>query len=408
MLHRNLTSLLTEAVSDTPVVLLNGARQTGKSTLVLQALPASFRYATLDEATVLAAVRSDPDEYVRSSERLIIDEVQRVPELFRAIKADVDQNRQPGRFVLTGSADVMVLPAISESLAGRIEILTLWPFSQGEIEGRLETFVDAVFGAKLPELAPSEPTERSIAERVFVGGYPEAIQRATARRREAWFRSYVSTIVQRDIRNLADIEGFTDLPRLLRLLAARTSALLNYAELSRSSGLPATTVRRYVALLEATFLVQMLPPWHANVGKRLVKAPKVLAVDSGLAAYLAGFNPARMQVNATRFGSLLETFVAMELRKQMTWSDLQPGLFHFRTSAGQEVDLVLEDRIGRLVGIEVKAASSVSARDMRGLKALRDLQPDRFARGLVLYGGESVVPFGPDLHAVPFRALWRW
>ena len=411
MIQRSLTSQLRAALADTPVVLLNGARQTGKSTLARALAPDAFpagpaAYVTLDDATVLAAATSDPDGYVRSlTGPVILDEVQRAPELFRAVKAEVDRDRRPGRFLLTGSADVLLLPVASESLAGRMEIVTLWPLSQSEIEGREGGFIDAVFGGALPP-APKDAGD-SVWARLVRGGYPEAAERSDPDRRAKWFESYVTTILQRDVRDLARIEGLSEMPRLLALVAARTATLLNAAELSRSSGLPASTLKRYLTLLQATFLLRELPAWSTNRSKWLVKSPKLVVADSGLAAHLTGFEgPGDGAVDLPGF--LLETFVIGELAKQAGWSRRRVSLYHYRTQAGREVDVVLEDPAGRVVGVEVKAAGSVSGRDFRGLQALREERPEGFQRGVVLYTGTDVVPFGEDLVAVPMSTLWTW
>lgn len=412
MIPRNITHAVLEALADTPVVLINGARQTGKSTLATYLAEGVHpaRYLTFDDVTVLAAAQTDPDGFVRSLEGpVVIDEVQRVPELFRAIKAAVDQDRRPGRFLLTGSANVLLLPTLSESLAGRMEVLTLWPFSQGELEGRKETFVDRLFAAHLPPVAglAEEQTQVGLWERVVRGGYPEAVVRSTARRR-AWFNAYITTILQRDVRDLANIEGLTAMPRLLALLAARAASQLNYSEVSRSSGIALSTLKRYMTLLEATFLVQPLPAWHTNIGKRLVKTPKLFLGDTGLAAHLVGLNEVGVETNRTLWGALLENFVAMELKKQITWSERQPSLYYFRTQTGIEVDFVLEDATGALVGVEVKAGASVSGGDLKGLRMLAEARPEAFRRGVVLYGGREVVGFEPNLLAVPVQALWHW
>ncbi|MFV1959749.1 MAG: ATP-binding protein [Planctomycetota bacterium] len=214
-------------------------------------------------------------------------------------------------------------------------------------------------------------------------------------------------MLSRDVRDLARIERLTELPGLLALLAARPMALLNYAELARSAGLAQSTLKRYLALLEGIFLVRTVRPWKRNLGKRLVKRPKILLADSGLAAYLLGIDAARLARDPALAGGLLEAFVAMEITKQTAWSKTAPALYHFRTHADQEVDLVLERRSGEVVGIEVKASSKVGGADLKGLRALADLAGPRFHRGIVLYTGTEVVPFGPRLHALPINALWR-
>jgi predicted AAA+ superfamily ATPase len=406
MRRRFLEGAVRRALADTPVVLVNGARQAGKTTLA-RAIPGR-RYLNLDDATVLAAARTDPAAFLGGLEGPVtLDEVQKAPELFPAIKASVDRGRRAGRFLLTGSTDVMLLPRLSDSLAGRMEVLTLWPFSQGELEGGQEEFVDRVFARRLPEAPGGRISRRQLVERVVGGGYPEVQRRRSAVRRSAWFGSYVTAVIQRDIRDLAQIDGLTVLPRLLDLLAARTSATLNLADLSRDAGISQTTLARYMGLLAATFLVQTVPAWSANLGKRLVKAPRVYLGDTGLACHLLGATAARLGREPQGLGPLLETFVALELRKQIAWSRTRPALFHFRTHTGQEVDLVLEDARGRLVGIEVKAASTVRPDDFRGLRVLAEATGRTFVRGVVLYGGLEPVSFGPRLVALPIEALWR-
>lgn len=406
MLRRSMTGPLRDALADRPVVLIHGPRQTGKSTLARTAAP-DARYLTLDDATVAAAAIRDPQGFVEALDGpTTLDEVQRVPALFTAIKASVDRDRHPGRFLLTGSANVLLLPRLSESLAGRMEIITVLPLSQGEIEGRTERFIDAAFGKRLAIPAAPKSDRRSLTDRLLTGGYPEVVTSIAPPRRPAWFSSYLTAILQRDARDLANIEDLTALPRLMALLASRSAGLLNFADLARALAMPQTTLKRYFALLETTFLVRLVPPWSANQGLRLVKSPKLYLTDTGLAAHLLNASPDRLRREGTLLGSLLETFVAGELAKQLSWSERQPSLLHFRTQAGREVDLVLEDRSGALVGVEVKAAASVGDDDFKGLRALADAAGPRFVRGIVLYTGREHVAFGKDLHAVPLTALW--
>ena len=411
LLARNLTQRLAEGLSDTPVILLHGARQTGKSTLVREIArelhPAS--YLTFDDVTTLGAAKRDPLGFLEAhAGPLILDEVQRVPELLVAIKTLVDRDRKPGRFLLTGSANVLLLPKLSETLAGRMEILTLWPFSQGELASLRETFVDAVFSPDLPPARADPRLEpRDLVERVLCGGYPEVIQRKTRPRRDAWFEAYITTVIHREVRDLANIEYLTELPRLLGLLSARAGDLLNYAEVSGAIGIPQTTLKRYLSLLQAIYLFLPLPAWAPNVGKRLIKRPKILLNDSGLITHLISLDSNRVKKDATLFGHVLECFVAMELQKQISWSESRPSMHHFRTHGGVEVDLVLESPSGELVGIEVKSASRVHERDLRGLESLRELAGDKFCRGIVLYGGKDRVPLGKSLLALPIASLWQ-
>lgn len=409
MLRRHLLSGLRSALSDTPVVLVHGARQTGKTTLtriVAEERPVR-RYVTLDDSTVLAAASADPAGFIAGLDGpVVLDEVQRAPALFPAIKAEVDRRRDPGRFLLTGSANVLLVPKISESLAGRVELLTLWPLSQGEIEGHVETFVDDLFRERLPRAAPAARSGPSLIDRIVRSGYPEPLTRTTAERRSAWFSSYITTILQRDVRDLANIEGLADFPRLLALIASRTAGLLNFADLSRSLSMPQSTLKRYVSLLEATFLVVTIPAWSSNQGLRLSKSPKIILADTGLACHVLGMDKARLKIDGNARGALLENFVAMELIKQATWSKAKPKIFHFRTTPGKEVDLVFEDKAGRLVGVEVKSSASVKGDDFNGLRALRDAAGKKFVRGVVLYDGSEVVTFEAGLAAMPLSSMW--
>ena len=410
MIPRNITESLLAALKDSPVVLLNGARQTGKSTLV-QALASSghpARYLTFDDATVLASARQDPQGFIAGlNGPMILDEVQRVPEIFLSIKAEVDRSRCPGQFLLTGSADVLLLPRLAESLAGRMEVLTLWPFSQGELEKVTEGSIDAFFAKELPPFKDKPLNRSELFQRVLAGGYPEAVTRKSEDRRRAWFGSYLTTILQRDVRDLAQIEGLTILPRLLSLLATRTMSLLNYSDLSRSVGIPQTTLKRYMALLETTFLLQSLPAWYANIGKRLVKSPKLMLLDTGLAAHLLGMSVDRLSTDAGLAGPLLENFVAMEIRKQALWSRTHVEVYHVRSQAGQEVDLIMEDAAGSIVGVEVKASGTVTGQDFTGLRVLADAVKERFRRGIVLYTGSEPVAFAEKFYALPMSALWQ-
>lgn len=418
MYDRAIQPRLRAALADSPVVLLHGARQTGKTTLIRDLLDhdqskrVSRRYLTLDTAAVLAAATGDPEGFISGLDGPVaIDEIQRAPELFRAIKASVDQDRRPGRFLLTGSANMLALPRLSESLAGRIDITPLWPLSQSEIEGAAskrpgESFIDRAFGRAFGVGADSSrSTRRAILGRVSRGGYPEAITRKDPDRRAAWYDSYITTILQRDVKELSSIEDLGSLPRLLRLLATRPGSLLNFADLSRSVGLPQTTLKRYFTVLESTFLVHLVPPWSTNLGTRLVKSPKVHLIDTGLACALVG--QPDLEDDSPLIGPMLESFVVTELLKQASWSRTRAELLHFRTQTGREVDIVLEDRKGRLVGIEVKASASVDGSDFAGLRTLAEMAPGRLVRGIVLHTGAEMVPFGKNLVAAPATMLWK-
>lgn len=412
MYERYITSSFKAALNDSPVVLLVGARQVGKSTLVQslagEGSDAAAQYLTLDDPTILAAARGNPKGFVDGlATPVILDEIQRAPELLVPIKLAVDRRRAPGSFILTGSANVLTLPRVSESLAGRMEVLTLRPLSQGEIGGRRETFINKLFARefKLPT-KPSGEERAALFARIWTGGYPEVVARQTEARKNAWFKSYITTILQRDIRDLANIEGLVDLPRLLSLLAARAGGLLNFAEVSRSMGFAQTTLKRYFALLEATFLIETLPAWSGSRTKRLVKAPKVFLGDTGLLSYLQGVTWERLQLDPTLAGALAENFVVSELRKQATWSETRVELFHFRTNTDQEVDIVVENDAGEIVGVEVKASASCGANDFKSLRALKQTTGKKFWRGIVLYAGGDSVPFGEEFYALPIQSVW--
>ena len=410
MLTRNITPKIIEALADTPVVMLNGARQTGKSTLAKSLISDKHigRYVTLDDASVLAAAKHDPAGFISGlGESTVIDEIQRAPELFVAIKADVDRNRTPGRYLLTGSANVLLLPRLSESLVGRMEIFNLWPLSQGEFDGVREKFIDILFSEKLPpaESLPAD-TKTTVIERAIRGGYPEAAARSSESRRRAWFGSYITTILQRDVRDIANIDGLTAMPRLLSMLATRSPSLFNYAELSRSTGLPQSTLKRYMALFETIFLIDHLPAWHSNLGKRLVKTSKLVMNDAGLLTTLLAVDATRLE-NTPLCGAVIKNFAIMELKKQISWSDTRPTILHYRTQTGQEVDVVLEDTAGRIVGVEIKSAKSVGGQDFRGIQSLAQAAGDNFLRGIVLYSGSEMVSFGRNLLAMPIESLWN-
>ena len=409
MYTRHISSLLIDALADTPVVLLNGARQTGKSTLA-QALAASntYRYLTLDDHVVLAAVKNDPAGFVAGlSGPVIIDEVQRAPEIFLPIKAEVDRDRKPGRFLLTGSANVLLLPRIADSLAGRMQVLSLWPLSSAEMaDSPLFNRADWLFDGNIQAWAMPVCEREQLIQTLLGGGFPEAVGRATQRRRAAWFESYLQAILQRDVRDLANVEQLTEIPNLLQLLALRSAGLLNFAEISRTSRLSQTTLKRYFSLLEMLFLVVRLPSWERNRAKRMVKAPKVFLPDSGLLAHLAGVTEEALISGAGLPGGLVETYVLGELLKHLAFSEKGLSLSHYRTQTNIEIDFVLENRLGKLTGIEVKASSSVDGKDFKALRYLKEIEPQSFQRGIVLYTGREMVAFAVDMFAVPLSMWW--
>lgn len=408
MIARHAARLVDEALTDTRVVTVNGARQAGKSTLARLAAadrPGSLVRLLDDQATLRSAL-DDPVGFVDHDDLLVIDEVQLAPELFRAIKVAVDTDPRPGRFLLTGSAHVLALRDLPDALPGRMEIIELWPFSQGEIRGRPDRFVDAAF-AHGPSLSRvSDLRKRDYLEAVVRGGFPEAVRRTSARR-AAFFESYLTSLIERDIRELSDIERRGDLRRLLSLCASRTGSPLVPATLAAATGVPRSTLIRYLELFSAVFLIKQIPAWASGSTRRAVGTPKLMVVDTGVAAHLLGQDVSRLDSPDGAAGPLTETFVLSELARQLSWSAERARLYHYRTKDRVEVDAVLETPDGRVVGVEVKAGATVRAEDLAGLRHLAGKLGDRFVAGYVLYTGQQTLPFGDRLRALPIDALWQ-
>ena len=405
MYDRFVARRIEEALSDTPVVLIVGPRRAGKTTLVRQMAEADRTYITLDDQTALDAAQSDPVGFIRGLDRAIIDEIQRVPALLLAIKKTVDEDYRPGRFLLTGSANVLTLPRISDSLAGRLETLHMLPLARAEIAGRHRLFWNACSVASYRK-TPMPSWDDQLIHLALLGGFPEAISRGSERRRQDWARSYLTSILTRDLRDIANIEKLESLPKFVRLLAEHSGQLVNYSQLGSGINVSHKTAQRYVALLEQIFLVSTLQPWYTNTLKRIVKTPKLHFLDSGLLATRRGLTFERLKANRDLFGPLLESFVFSEVLKLMTASDLRLTPCHFRDQQMREVDIVLERDDGMIAGIEVKASATVKSRDFSGLKALAEACQDRFAYGVVLYDSTDFVPFGERLAAAPLSSLW--
>ena len=401
---RHITSRIAEAMQDTPVVLLAGPRQSGKTTLVRQLADPDWRYLTLDDELTQLAAREDPAGMIRSLDRAIIDEIQRAPQLLLAIKKSVDEDRRPGRFLLTGSANLMALPTVADSLAGRMETLTLLPLSQSEMEGRTRNWLDAVFAGQLPP-AGAPARQAALEERVLRGGYPEAVARATQRRRVAWYRQYVDALIQRDVRDVAGIDKLDQLPRFLRALAQTAGQLCNYSQLGGQLGLDGKTAARYVAAFEQMYLLQRIDVWARNRLSRVVKTAKLQFLDAGLLASLLDLTAQEVAQDRTRFGNVLETFVFGELLKHSTTAQDDYRLMYYRDAGKFEVDVVIENAAGQLVGVEVKAAATVKASDLRGLKKWAALAGPQFRLGVVLYDGTETLPLGDGLWAAPLSSL---
>lgn len=412
--ERHLAPKLLTALNSSPIVFISGARQAGKSTLV-QTLSASHfpaDYVTFDSPTAMAAAVSNPDFFLSRDRPLIIDEVQLVPDIFRALKKRIDDLRlkdkanSNGRYLLTGSANIMALPKLADALVGRMALLRLYPLSALELHQQNGTFLTNLFSNRFPYQTLNTSMEATLTT-IHDATFPELPGKTDAER-ELWFDSYISTLLQRDVRQIAEVEKITLLPSLLRLMAARAGNLVNDSEIARSVGLNAITGKRYRTLLEFMYLTTDIPPWFRNIEKRLVKAPKTYLLDTNLLCHTLGYRLQDLPLhNPTLFGHVLENFVASELIKQLSFSNTRANLFHFRTSDGKEVDFVLEQPNGQLAGVEVKAAGQVQSSDIKGLQELQQQVGADFLCGVVLYQGTETVPFAEKLWAVPLPALWH-
>jgi uncharacterized protein len=395
-----------EALSDTRVVMISGPRQSGKTTLAEKLATAGVPFLTLDDQTTLETARADPVGFIRGLDRAVIDEVQRAPEVLLAIKRSVDTDKRPGRFLLTGSANLLTLPNVADSLAGRMEIAELLPLSQSELRRKPSDFLDLVLQGKPP--AVGEPiVGAELVQRVLAGGYPEALERISWQRRQKWLLDYIKAVIERDVRDVAQIEHSRQIPRLLRVLAQHAGQLVNYSSIGAPLGIGHVTTHKYTGVLEQLFLVRTLQPWFTNELKRLVKTPKLHFLDSGLLAALRNLSPARLATDRMPFGAVLETFVLAEILKLASWYNERLEFFHFRDRYDYEVDIVIEDARGHVVGIEVKSAATVTGADFSGLRKLAEACGKRFILGLVLYDHDTTVPFGERLFAAPISTLWK-
>ena len=402
---RRIESRIAEALQDTPVVLLVGPRQAGKTTLARKMADNAFRYLSLDDETTLLSARQDPAGFVRGLDRAVIDEIQRAPQLLLAIKKSVDEDRRPGRFLLTGSANLLALPTVADSLAGRMETLSLLPLSQSEIEGGTANWIDSVFSGRIPGVGTPALGD-ALAERVLRGGYPEAILRTTPKRRVAWGRQYIDAILQRDVRDISNIEKLDHLPRFFQALAQTTGQMCNYTQLGGQVGLDGKTAASYMGVFEQMYLLQRIDVWARNRLNRIVKSPKLQFIDSGLLATTLGLGAPQVQQDRTCFGNVLESFVFSELLKHKTVADGDYNLLYYRDADKFEVDVVIENATGDLVGVEVKAAASVRPTDLRGLKKLASVAGKQLKLGILLYDGDETLPLGENLWAAPLSTLW--
>lgn len=416
MIRRYLQAEILDSLEHFPVLLLTGARQVGKSTLAQELIGQSWKapYLTLDDRAVLDAALRDPDGFVSGTPTpVVIDEVQKAPDLMRAIKKIVDRHREPGQYLLTGSANIMTLASVSETLAGRVALDTLYPFGWPEILKKpTPTILKDLFEVKsskelvkrLPKTSENDYRDE-IIQSILVGGYPAPALMGSNKARHRWFSSCRQTYLERDLLNIKSIENIPDFNRLLSLVAFRTGGLLNLSDLSRESGLPFTTLRRYMNLLEVTYQVFLLRPYFTNIGKRLVKTPKIYMTDTGMASYLRGIEDWSALEHQGQTGAIVETWVALELLKLLPVSDHRLRLYFWRTQSGQEVDFLVE-RGQKLVAIEVKWGHRIHDSDVVNLERCAEDLKGKLHFSVILYGGTDIVPFSPTIVAIPFPSFF--
>lgn len=400
---------IVDGLTGARTVMVRGPRQSGKSTLVKEICASNnLSYFNLDEADIFTVAKADPTGFIEGVAKApaAIDEVQRVPELVLAIKIAVDNRPVPGSYLLTGSANYLTLPKVADSLAGRVFLYSLPPLTQREIESRPEDFIEALFnkGPSVPEKIVPGPD--SYLERALTGGFPEVVS-GRQDQRDSWFESYIATVVSKDLTDISRVHRPFEVESLLRLIAARSSTTLNIAGLARDLRISEPTVKRHLALLETLFLVSRVPVWRGNYGEGVIKAPKIYVSDSGLMASLLRAKAEKVLINPDLSGRLFETFVAMEIQRQTSWSGTDVELFHYRDVNKHEVDLVLERRGGEIVAIEVKASATTSRSDARGIANLKERVGPRFVAGFVIYTGRHYLPLGEDIWALPVASLWE-
>jgi predicted AAA+ superfamily ATPase len=407
LIKRHAESLVATALEDTRVVLIAGPRQAGKTTLAKGFSDEGRRYLTLDDDSTLTAARTDPVGFIRPLERAVIDEIQRAPELILAIKESVDRNQTPGRFLLTGSANLSTLPTVADSLAGRMEVISLLPFAQSELRGTKGTFLDRMFAGEEPLFSAPVTHGEALVHAVLQGGYPAAVRRPSEARRRSWLTQYVQQVLDRDVRDIARVEQIEKLPAFMAVLAEHAGQLINQSAIGAALNLSHVTTQRYAGILERLFLIRRLTPWYTNRLSRLIKTPKLHFLDSGLLAALRQIDTSSIAADRTLFGPLLETFVVTEVMKLVSWSEGNYRLSHFRTRDQDEVDIVIENGRGQIVAIEVKASSTIRSKDSSGLQKLQEAAGDKFLRGLILHDHDRVTPIAEKIQAAPVSILWE-
>lgn len=399
--------IIQEALLDTPVVFVMGARQSGKTTLIQSLTNKNWRFINLDNQTQFNLIKEDPIGFIKglTDNHVAIDEIQRLPELLLAIKQSIDNDRQPGRFLLTGYANALVLPKVADSLAGRIESILLSPLSECEINNTKPSFLSTVLEAKAPK-AKDTVTKKYLIQRLLTGCFPEPLQRNTKQRTKAWYKQYIHSLIQKDIKELDHIDHPEKMSKLLKLTAYYSAKLVNYSEIGGKLNLNNETTKKYTRLIEQLFLLKPLPAWHSNEYKRLIKTPKLHLSDTGLACAARDLDENYLMNHAGEIGFLLETFVVNELQKQAAWLEQDINFYHYRDKDKVEVDCIIENARGDCFAIEVKASATLKQEDFHGLKRFKTIAKHHFKIGILLYDGEQTMSFGENLFAVPISALW--
>ena len=407
LVERNVAGTVVCAMGDSRVVALLGPRQAGKSTLArkLAAEQLSADYLSLDDEPVRTLASGDPAGFIAACGRCtVIDEIQRAPELLLAIKSRVDRDTVPGQFLITGSANLLRIPTVSDALPGQVDYLTLWPLTQGELAGRRERFLARIFAGEPPVFYDAPVGKHRYAEMLLTGGFPQAREHPPPAR-SMFFSSYVDSIVERDVGDVSRVRDPSSVGRLLRLVAARSGGLARYDALARDLGIDGKTVKNHLDVLEHLFLIRVRQPWHVNLGSRQVKAPKLYLSDTGLLGALVGADASRVGEDSGFAGALFETFVTTELERQASWFEQPLTFWHYR-QAGRKVDMIVERPSGEIIGLEIKASATVRTRDFAGLRHLRERVGERMVGGAILYAGAHTLPFGKRTWAIPLRALW--
>ena len=409
MFKRNILNQLNATLEESPVVFIRGARQSGKTTLIENICQTQgYSYNTFDDLFSQGNAEKDPSGFIENLKKpAAIDEVQRVPQIFLPMKKDVDEHRLPGRYLLTGSVNPLRVPNLGDSLAGRMQFIQLWPLSQGEIRGLKEGFIDYIFKEGKIDFPSTEISKDELLNIVIKGGFPDLQRIEDERKRQSWCHGYISTVLEKDIMDLAKIEHLRSMPNILVTLANRLSCTLNEKDVARTVGLPSTTTQRYMQLLQNTYMIELLPAWSRNLEKRMMKSPKVYFVDTALLLHILRFNEERLKEDQKMWGHVVENFVLVEVLKQLNWSEVIAKAYHYRTHDGsEEVDIVLESSSGKIVGIEITSSPKITSDDFNSLRKLQEMVGKNFVRGIILYTGEKSYSAGVNLNAIPISTLW--